>query len=236
MTTFLSTNQIKNHITGPSIDIDYYRKYGDVLPANGLLVYQDNGADVLAVAHLDYVKWNKPRLHTHHITQCPQLDDRLGVATILEWLPKLGKFDVLLCDKEEIGQTTANDFKPNKHYRYAVEFDRQGSDCVFYQYGKEDMEYCFKEAGWDVGYGSFSDISALDHLECQCVNIGIGYHGQHTDKCYADLSEVNTQLTKFAVWYNYYGHLSFPYEPKPQQFNYRGWLNDDDYLRDFRVP
>lgn len=202
--------QIAKHILNS--DINVYKKYGDVLKAKGLLVFQDNGSDVLAVAHLDYVQWHKPIVNSSCISQCPQLDDRLGVATILEWLPTVGKFDVLLCDDEEIGQSTAQEFKPQKQYRYMVEFDRTGSDCVFYQYSREDLEYNFSEAGWEIGFGSFSDIAFLSHLGCQGVNMGIGYHKAHTKQCYANMSEVNSQLAKFRIWYSYYGDQSYPYD------------------------
>lgn len=225
----LSAKQIAKHITG-KYNLDLYREYGDVLPADGLLVFQDNGADVLVVAHLDVVKWNKPKIRNNHIFHAPQLDDRLGVAAILEWLPNagLGTWDVLLCDKEEIGQSTASAFIPPRHYRYMVEFDRAGSDCVFYQYRQDTLEYSFKEAGWETGYGSFSDISSLDHLECQGVNIGIGYHGQHTDSCRADLIEVNTQLAKFAMWWQYYGKDSFPFDNRTS-YSWHDRFGDDDY-------
>lgn len=210
----LKTKQIAKHIVDPNLDI--YKKYGDVLPTqniNDLLIFQDNGSDVLAVAHLDTVLWCNPKINQNSINRCPQLDDRLGVATILEWLPTLGKFDVLLCDNEEMGDSTGQYFKPShsRQYRYMIEFDRVGSDCVFYQYEREDLEYDFDEAGWDVGIGSFSDIAFMSHLNCQGVNIGIGYHNIHTAQCYCNMSEVNSQLVRFAMWYKYYGKKDYPF-------------------------
>jgi hypothetical protein len=168
----------------------------------------------------------KPCIKKNYITKCPQLDDHLGIAVILEWLKGVGKFDVLLTDDEEVGQSTASYFDPPRQYRYMIEFDRNGSDCVFYQYN-EILEYTFLEAGWEVGRGSFSDISFLGHIGCEGVNVGIGYHREHSENCYCNLSEVNTQLMKFAVWYKYFGKDSYPFEEKPRlPYN----PDDDDWF------
>jgi hypothetical protein len=201
-------SQIKPHLDYDKLD---YLKYGDKV--DDLLIFQDNGADVLAVAHLDVVLHNKQyRYKNDFILECPQLDDRLGVAVILEWIKTIGKFDILLCDDEEIGKSTGGVFLPPRQYKYMVEFDRCGSDCVFYQYGKDTLEYSFIKAGWDVGFGSFSDISFMDHLGCQGINIGVGYHNPHSMKCYASMSELNTQLAKFAVWHQYEGKQRYDYK------------------------
>lgn len=203
--------QIVKHIS--TENKEYYLKYGDKI--HDFLIYQDNKSDVLAVAHLDTVQFNRNFAYKNNfITKCPQLDDRLGVAVILEWLKTIGKFDILLTDDEEIGQSTGQFFNPNKQYRYMIEFDRSGSDCVFYQYRSEELELSFLKAGWEVGVGSFSDIAFMEHLGCQGVNIGVGYHKPHSMKCFASMSELNTQLAKFAVWYQYEGHKTYAYQDK----------------------
>lgn len=212
----ITSKQIQTHISGAMRDFRKYRKYGDIVNCpKGQYVFQDNGADVLAVCHLDVVQWNKkPRITLRTIKDCPQLDDRLGAAVLCEWLPQIGKFDLLFCDLEESAQSTAQYFAPPRQYRYAVEFDRAGSDCVLYQYDDGKLADTLECCGIEIGRGSFSDIAFLD-CGCECVNWGIGYHGQHTNSCYANLCEVNSQLAKFANWYQWFGHREFPYSEPP---------------------
>ena len=100
------TRKLYNTLTA---EIDCFEQFGDVKHTeHGPLIYQDNGADILAVAHLDYVKFNpSPKYRKNKILKTPQLDDRLGAHVILNVLPNLGvKTDILLCDSEEIGQST----------------------------------------------------------------------------------------------------------------------------------
>lgn len=191
-----------------------YRRFGDVLETNpGELIYQDNGGEILFVGHLDCVMWGKPKASKGRISKCPQLDDRLGVAIILELLSEIisEPFDILLCDLEEVGQSTAQYFRTDKQYRWCCEFDRAGSDCVLYQYDDGTLADTISDCGIEIGRGAFSDISYLDHLGCQCVNWGCGYHDQHTKGCYARIAEVDSQIAKFANWYQHYGKRSFPY-------------------------
>lgn len=188
-----------------------YSKYGDLIEnPNGILYYQDNGSDILAVAHLDYVMWSKPEIKGYQII-CPQLDDRLGVAAILEFLPEVGNFDILLSDEEETARSTAQFFQPSRQYRYIIQFDRAGSDFVAYQHEGGALEYTFELCGWESGLGSYSDIAFMD-IGCEGVNLGIGYHNAHTKHCYCNLAEVNSQLARFAIWYSYYGQMSFTYK------------------------
>jgi acetylornithine deacetylase/succinyl-diaminopimelate desuccinylase-like protein len=75
--------------------------------------FRDNGASVLAVAHLDTVVRHQQRLCNFvetaggEIVYSGALDDRLGAYVILDMLPKLGiNVDVLLTVGEESGQST----------------------------------------------------------------------------------------------------------------------------------
>ena len=110
---------------------------GDTIncPNGGQLIYRDNGAKVLAVAHLDYVGWTHPYFTRHgRRINAMQLNDRLGAWVILDLLHDLGldpdKYDILLCDMEEVGDSTAQFFKPKKQYNWIFEFDRAGTDFV----------------------------------------------------------------------------------------------------------
>jgi hypothetical protein len=182
---------------------------GRVKTPDGPYFYHDNGCNVLGVAHLDYVLYGTPKRYGDCIV-CPQLDDRLGVWLLLEQLPRLGiDLDILLTTNEERCQSTAYYFEPTRQYNWVVEFDRAGEDVVFYDYqhwAKNWVDY-----GFNPGYGSYSDISDLSHLGVMCANVGIGYHQQHTRKCYADIRETNRQVKKFGKFWQDNKETEFPY-------------------------
>ena len=181
------------------------------------LYYQDNGCNVLGVAHLDYVKYSEPRKFGKYVI-CPQLDDRLGAWILLHLLPKMGiNLDILLTDNEESANSTAQYFHPNKKYNWVIEFDRAGSDIVFYQYDGFSKYWPITE-----GIGSFTDISDLEHLGVMCANIGIGYYCQHTDNCYAHIPTTIKQVKKFAKFYHKNKDTRFEYSAPEYDYNSLG--------------
>ena len=194
-----------------SMGLDEYANHGigETIncPNGGQLIYRDNGAKVLAVAHLDYVGWTNP-----HFTRkgrrinAMQLDDRLGAWVILDLLFSLGldtdEYDILLCDMEEVGDSTAQFFKPKKQYNWVFEFDRRGTDFVSYQYSDTDLPSLYSGVTKSSeGCGAFSDISYLGHLEAAAINIGVGYHNAHTHYCYADLEDTLRQAANFVEFF-----------------------------------
>lgn len=168
---------------------------------NGHLYFRDNGAKVLAVAHLDYVLWSKPTQKGNTI-YCPQLDDRLGAWVIMHLLPSMGvEVDILLTDLEEKGLSTGEWFEPPKHYNWMFQFDRRGTDVVTYQYGREKL---LRKNGFKVGFGAFSDISSMEHLGCAGFNFGVGYYEQHTKGCHAKLSDTARMAAAFVRFFQKY--------------------------------
>src|ERR1700754_3651831 len=114
---------------------DAFFEVGDVYDVNGgtakhpresFYIYKDNGAKILAVAHLDTVQsvdanwtFDSAVLGSNQAKQeyiwNAQLDDRLGVYTILDLLPSIlgdDAYDILLTTDEESGATTAEWFDP----------------------------------------------------------------------------------------------------------------------------
>jgi hypothetical protein len=135
--------------------------------------FKDNGADVLAVAHLDTVQphHNRPAqiIDTADgmVVYSGALDDRLGAYVILELLPALGiEYDWLLTTGEEMGMSTASYFNPpaGKDYNWMIEFDRGGTDVVMYQYEDKESLKLIRRSGAQIGDGIFSDICYLEHL------------------------------------------------------------------------
>ena len=193
--------------------IDAFCSFGDVLETpHGPLIFQDNGANVLTVAHLDTVDYIEPWRKGNKVF-CPQLDDRLGAYVLLEVLPKIGiKVDVLLTDSEEVGESTAQYFTKNTHYNWVFSFDRAGLDCVLYEYQTNALHDLMESYGYRVGWGSFSDICSLN-LGVSGINFGVGYHRQHTRRCFARLPDIKSAVTRFANFHRDYKGTQLEYIP-----------------------
>lgn len=194
---------------------------GEVLGETGdQFAFKDNNSKILAVAHLDTVQQDShsamAKLSGETLVFNPRLDDRLGVYTILSVLPKLGvNTDVLLTENEERGRSTAGYFQTEKKYNWIVEFDRRGDDVVTYVYDWEKVVGRF----FDIGMGSFSDISELEHLGCKALNVGIGYHDEHSKRAYFVIEEYLAQIERFVGFYGKYQDKRFKHEPM------RGWYS-----------
>ena len=163
----------------------------------------DNGADVLAVAHLDTVQnLTGPTLHGHHaesedeIVFATGLDDRLGAYAITHLLPF--PVDLLYTDNEETGASTAEHFTPptGKKYRYVMEFDRAGSDVVTYSIDSPEWLALLRSQGATVGHGSFTDLCYLDEdsFPVAMVNYGTGYEKAHAIDSYANLTTLRKMI------------------------------------------
>jgi hypothetical protein len=182
----------------------------------------DNGANILAVAHLDI----HPNIaQDNFFAECdervysPALDDRLGVYILLDLLPALGiNVDVLLTDDEEVGLSTAQLFDTQKQYNWMFQFDRRGTDVVMYQYHSSGLCDLLESVGFNVGVGSFSDICYLDHLGIVGFNFGTAYYKEHTLACYANLSEIETQVEKFVAFFTKFSGVLLDYEPITDDF------------------
>lgn len=202
-------------------DEEYFLKYGKYHePVKGHpYVFQDNGADILAIAHVDTVQMNlySRRLFLptgHRIILANGADDRIGVYTLVHLLPQFGlKYDLLLTTDEEIGASTAEYFKPPRQYNWAFEFDRRGTDLALYHYigdskWTDALEDVFGEKS--ASYGSFTDISYLD-ANCCAVNVGAGYHDAHMYSSYVYLHELEEMVSKFVQFYNTHKDTKFPF-------------------------
>ena len=205
------------------------------------LIYQDNGADILGVGHIDTVDNHRStqteagleahskamNLARYHQTG-PQLDDRLGVWALLSVLPEHMNYDVLLTDNEEIGQSTAAEFEPpsGKSYNWIFELDRRKDGCVLYQYGSKKWNKELTKAGFRIDRGSFSDIGYLDHLGVQGVNIGIGYDHEHTLACDWDIDITREQLKKLVNFYERNKDKRYAYNRRRDNWaGGRSWLS-----------
>ena len=163
------------------------------------------GAKVLAVAHVDYVGTGTVHEITKTKVVSSALDDRAGVYTALELLPAWGiQADVLLTDNEECGQSSIKSLGAGMlaKYNWIVELDRRGTDAVVYRFkGMED----FLSGYFPAGRGSYSDICELEDVSpVMGFNMGVGYHNEHTEKCYIDVQELRQQLNRLLRFYTEY--------------------------------
>lgn len=234
---------------------DYFKKLPNA-SAYGVegdeYIHIDNGANLLAVCHLDSVVMPDEADHFYLLTISgrrfvfnAQNDDRAGAYIILDLLPKLfgeKSFDYLLCDNEESGATTARNFNrdvrdgvlPFKdRYNWMVEFDRKGDDAVTYSYMATEWRDRLKGAGFKLGNGSFSDISALQNLGCCGVNVGVGYNDYHSPFSRLDVEMMLGNLEKFKTFYDENKDIRYEHTPvvaKTHTYMYpAGWGDVEDW-------
>lgn len=180
--------------------------------------FKDNGSKILAVAHCDTHFENKNLYEVYDIIDdyailSPNLDDRLGVYAIMEMLPQMElNVDTLLTTGEESGCSSAQFFEAPKKYNWIVEFDRRGTDAVTYDYDDEGWDETVNEF-FDLGIGSFSDISFMEELKVKAFNVGIGYYREHTMNCYCKLSDLTNQMMRFRRFYNANAHKEYNHTP-----------------------
>lgn len=203
-------------------DLDYFRALSPHVKetVHGPLIYIDNGANVLGVAHLDSVQSTK---HFYYLVvkgaeyvMNAQLDDRIGAYVLLDLLPSMGlKFDVLLTYGEETGNSTAQFFETTKKYNWMFQFDRHGDDVVHYQYGSKHLKKKLRRSGFtDLYHGAFSDICYLDELGCEGFNVGCGYQDEHTEWAMLNVLELREQTVKFIEFWQANRNRAFPYKKK----------------------
>lgn len=224
-----------NNVTGkyPNLErcclepFEWFQQFGElVTTAEGRYIYHRTpGAKILAAAHLDSVTDAK---HFHVIEQskatlvhAATLDDRLGAWLILYVLRNKFfnmEYDILLTEGEETGRSTAAYFKPPEgvSYNWGFECDRTSDDVVAYQYDNADLRKRLIAAGFRVGQGSFTDISALDDVGCEFFNVGVGYYDYHTWRAYAVLEETYAQMLRLKAYYDAHKDELFPYVPRPR--------------------
>lgn len=205
------------------------------LPHDRFYWYRDNGARVLAVAHLDTVQHDR----TCHVVDSAAgllavsgaLDDRLGAYVILELLPRLGiTCDVLLTTDEERGQSTAyefaEDYAEGKQYDWIIEFDRGGTDVVMYQYETPELIAMVESIGARVGDGSYSDIADLESLGCAAFNWGVGYVDYHSPRAHAWLADTFRMVSRYVSFHALFAGQYLEHVPDERD----SWLEADAWI------
>lgn len=114
-------------------------------------------------------------------------DDRAGIYAIINILSAGYRPTIILTTDEELGNVGAQVMtklitKAPIELKYIIQLDRKGEkDCVFYDcWNEEFMDYVIN-FGFDINFGSFSDISSICPVwGIAGVNLSIGYKDEHT--------------------------------------------------------
>lgn len=163
------------------------------------------------------------------------LDDRLGIACMFHAIREatpLSDCAMLICDEEEIGNSSAKIFDFDVCPNWLVELDRRGTDVVMYDYESTLLRSLLTSVGFTTGHGSFSDICYLEHLGVCGFNVGVGYHREHSKECYADLADTYSQIDKLHQFLSKFGDVRLDFDG-----GYDDWRNnyrqDEPYWRDW---
>lgn len=193
--------ELKNMVTNYLERIKYKPVVGDGF------VYAKGEIPIMLVAHLDTVHKEIPKEIYYDKEQdvmwSPQGiggDDRCGVYSLLKIL-ETHKPYVLFLEDEEIGCVGASkviDVIVQPDVKYIVELDRRGkNDCVFYECGNKDFQEYVEKFGFELEYGSFTDICVLsDYWEIASVNLSIGYYKEHTTNETIKLEQMKDTIEK----------------------------------------
>lgn len=211
----------------------------------GRHIFKDNGSNILAVAHLDSVsnskKYGEVELDSGLRVFSRAVDDRLGVYIILDWLPQFGcKFDILLTEGEEKGQSTAFDFETDKQYNWMIEFDRRGTDVVGYVYDDAAWAKLVRDSGAKDALGAWSDIGELEHLKCKGFNWGCGYYNEHDEWAYFYPVHTAVMMNYFLKFWRdnkdtYLEHIPRPArQPKVVTYTPGNWDRWRERFKNFR--
>lgn len=191
-------------------------------------LFFDNEGKILLVAHIDTVQ--EPKIHriTTENIHAQGLDDRLGCA-IGHWIMQPLPVDLLICDYEESGASTAQYHDVKDTYNFIIELDRAGTDFVDYE-GMAEPAFITdikNIVGMNQGWGTFTDLCFLDTKKIGAVNWGIGYHNAHSRSSYAPVKEVMSQIEK--LWTFIQVFQDRPYSEGVQTYKYYNYNKSYDY-------
>jgi len=206
-----------------------YTTGGDRLQDRYLIRQGVSQESVCLVAHADTVLEDTTYTYKDDIVTSSELDDRLGIACLvysIEAQLPLSQCCMLITDNEECGQSTAQtytadcvEFDVHNHSpNWLMQFDRRGTDVVTYDYGCDMWHSLLTHSGFKLGQGSFSDICYMEELGVVGVNVGIGYHKEHTRGCHANLVHTLAQLQRAIRLYNRFGDIRLKHDTSPSRY------------------
>ena len=199
-------------------------KYGFTIMNDGTeyrYAYRQGSVPVLGVAHADTVLNSVNFEHDgKDKVYSPELDDRLGLWTLLHGLPSTGvnDYSILVTDFEEVGRSTASEFEPPIDFNWIFQFDRRGTGVVNYEYSDDGVfDSLLATSFGKLHNGSFSDICSLTHLGVKGFNVGTAYYNEHTQGCWGNLKELRKQMRNFQRFYSSFKGWKLPHRPRRSQ-------------------
>ncbi len=224
-----------------SMGIHEFAEYGDVVETrDGIYIFQNNNAPILAVAHLDTViqEFGWEVINNGKTLKNPQLDDRLGAYIILCLLKKHGiNYDILLTENEEIGRSTASHFRAPRKYNWMFEIDRFGDDVAMYKYYCQEYVKLLNENGWGrVSRGSNTDINHLGHLDITGFNFACAYSNNHSKQAKLDIVLLDSILDKLIPFLAKYQDIVLPRIVEKTTYQSTNWQRlprNDDYWQSY---
>jgi putative aminopeptidase FrvX len=187
--------------------INYVSNYYDKIINNEDFIYCKGNIPVLLVAHLDTI-YNSPENIYYdsqkNIAWSPDGiggDDKCGVFIIHKIISDNFKPHILFCHDEEIGTIGAKEaikYLNKPKINYMIGLDRRGNNqAVFYNCGNKNFQNFILSYGFELKYGTYSDISILaPHWDISAVNLSVGFYNEHTQHEYINLNHMNNTLRK----------------------------------------
>ena len=206
-------------------------------------IYAEGDIPVLLVAHCDIVHKNPPETIVYdprqRIMWSPSGiggDDRCGVYAILKICEEM-KPCVLFTTEEEkdgIGVRKFTEDILKLPIKFIIEIDRRGNNqVVFYDCGNEEFQKYILGFGFDLNYGSYSDVSTLStKYDIAGCNLSAGYYNEHreTEHIYIDHLE-NTIAKVKEILKDEKNHKFWDCQEKVYTRKYTGYYHyyDDMY-------
>lgn len=188
---------------------------------------------ILLVAHCDIVHKNPPETIVYDSRQKIMWsptgiggDDRCGVFSILKICEEFKPW-VLFTTEEEKGGIGVRKFTKEFEslpINFIIEIDRRGNNqVVFYDCGNEEFQNYIISFGFDLNYGSYSDVSTLStHFDIAGCNLSAGYYNEHieTEHIYIEHMENTIEKVK-KILADTENHKK--YDCQEKKYNYKGY-------------
>lgn len=194
--------------------VKYFLYVDKVVDNKYIILKKDNKIKPMLCVHLDTINTHSKcgdKLHNNDIVDftdgfmlkptttysCLGADDRAGVYMVLEhYVQLLDNFHIgVFCD-EEVGGYGSNELTELTDVSCFIGLDREGSmEVATYGYNNRELIDLFVSKGFKEVRGSFTDASVLAGIHNKpCVNLSVGYYGQHSDGEYVLFKDMEDTL------------------------------------------
>lgn len=204
-------------------------------------LYATGKIPILLVAHTDIVHKAPPKLIVKDTKQKVLWsptgiggDDRCGVYAILKICEKFKPY-VLFTTQEEVGGLGAKKFVEDIEslpVNFIIEIDRRGNEqVVFYDCGNKEFQKYIQNFGFNLQYGSYSDVSTLStNYDVAGCNVSAGYYNEHTTTEHIYMNHLWNSIYKIIdilkdkEHHKFYDCQEVVYEPK--KYNWKDYYDE----------